>query len=79
MAVHAAGGTGLAAGGSVNSAAPVAGYVDYLDASGNLIASANGAPPNGWFYQRLWQITNLSATLKEVRVTSIVARVMTRS
>jgi hypothetical protein len=71
---NAAGGTGLVAGGSVNPAAPAAGYADYLDASGNLLVSANGAPPNGWFYQRVWQVTDINATLKEVKVTAIVAR-----
>lgn len=70
----ATGGTGLAVGGSINPAAPVAGYVDYLDARGNLLVSAGATPPAGWFYQRLWQVTSISTTLKEVRVTAIVAR-----
>jgi hypothetical protein len=70
----AAGGTGIAVGGSVNPNAPVAGYADYLDQNGNLIPSPGGGPPAGWFYQRVWQITSLSATLKEVRVTATVAR-----
>jgi hypothetical protein len=69
----AAGGTGLTVGGSANPAAPVAGYVDYLDARGNLIPSGAGAPAN-WFYKRVWQVTTVTATLKEVRVTAIVAR-----
>jgi hypothetical protein len=73
-----AGGTGLAPGGSVDPAAPVVGYADYLDASGNLLAS-NGAPPAGWFYQRVWKITTVTATLKEVRVTAIVARSVGRT
>jgi hypothetical protein len=69
------GGTGLAVGGSANAAAPAAGYVDYLDARGNLLpAPVAGGAPNGWFYKRVWQITSLSATLKEVRVTATVAR-----
>jgi hypothetical protein len=70
----AAGGTGLAVGGSNNAATPVAGYVDYLDVRGNLLASAAGAAPAGWFYMRVWQINALSASLKEVRVTATVAR-----
>jgi hypothetical protein len=74
-----AGGTGLAPGGSANTAAPVAGYVDYLDGRGNLIPSVGGAPPADWFYQRVWQITTVSATLKEVRVTSTVARSIGRT
>ena len=72
-------GTGLAIGGSADPNNPVAGYVDYLDSRGNLMASANGAPPNGWFYQRVWQISAISATLKEVRVTAIVARSVGRT
>src|SRR6185295_15350309 len=49
------GGTGLTVGGSINTGAPVTGYVDYLDANGNVLASANGAPAN-WFYMRAWQV-----------------------
>ena len=60
----AAGGTGLAgcnngttpptplAGGSLSITAPSAGYVDYLDASGNLVGG--GA---NWKYIRVWQVT----------------------
>jgi hypothetical protein len=70
-----AGGTGLTIGGSVNPAAPVAGYVDYLDTKGNLLPAAlGGGAPAGWFYMREWQISSLSATLKEVRVMATVAR-----
>ena len=69
------GGTGLAVGGSANPAAPVNGYVDYLDPRGNLLSTAGaGGPPIGWFYKRVWQVTSLTATLKEVRVTATVAR-----
>ncbi len=70
----AIGGTGIAAGGSANPAAPVVGYADYLDAGGNLLVSNSATPPAGWFYQRVWQVTAISATLKEVRVTATVAR-----
>jgi hypothetical protein len=73
------GGTGIAPGGSANPAAPVAGYADYLDQNGNLIPSPGGGPPAGWFYQRVWQVTSLSATLKEVRVTATVARSIGRT
>ena len=73
------GGTGLTPGGSSSPAAPVVGYADYLDASGNLLASNSATPPTGWFYQRVWQVTSLSATLKEVRVTAIVARSVGRT
>jgi len=68
------GGTGLAAGGSVNTAAPAARYVDYLDQSGNLLVSVNNVAPANWFYKRVWQITTPSANLKEITVTTIVAR-----
>ena len=40
------------AGGSLSITAPTAGYVDYLDASGNLVGSAAN-----WEYIRVWQIT----------------------
>ena len=74
-----AGGTGVNPGGSSNPAAPVLGYADYLDANGNLLASNTATPPANWFYQRVWSVTNLSATLKEVRVTAIVARSVGRT
>jgi len=73
-----AGGSGLANGGSADPNAPVAGYVDYLDASGNLLSSGASVPAD-WFYQRVWQVTPISATLKEVRVTATVARAVGRS
>src|SRR5260370_1830288 len=64
----ALGGTGLQAGGSLNPAAPVAGYADYLDASGNLVV-AGGV----WENIRVWQITdNAAANLKTVSVLSQV-------
>lgn len=68
------GGSGLTIGGSSNPAAPVAQYVDYLDVDGALIASANGAPPQGWFYQRVWQVAvqNGNANLKRITVTATV-------
>ena len=67
-----AGGTGLAVGGSSNPNAPVTGYVDYLDQSGNLLASGGG-PPAGWYYKRLWAVSNPSANLKQITVTVTVA------
>jgi hypothetical protein len=73
-----AGGTGLEIGGSDDPDAPVAGYVDYLDARGNLLASGGGAPA-GWFYVRAWEIVQVSPTLKEVRVTTTVARAIGRT
>lgn len=58
-------------GGSSNPAAPAAGYVDYLDPSGNLLVGTNGAAPAGWYYMRVWQITMPAGTntLKQVTVT----------
>jgi hypothetical protein len=83
LPTSAAGGQGLAgcaaplnsngtgAGGSSNPNAPVAGYVDYLDNSGNLLPSAGGAAPAGWKYIRVWQISpaNAAATVKQITVT----------
>lgn len=86
LPANPAGGTGLAgcpvplaspatgtsgSGGSSNTAAPVAGYVDYLDPSGNLLVGVNGAAPAGWFYMRVWQIAIPagSTTLKQITVT----------
>lgn len=66
------GGTGLTIGGSNNPAAPAAQYVDYLDIDGALIPSANGAAPNGWYYQRIWQVTSPKANLKQITVTASV-------
>ena len=40
------------AGGGLSTTAPTAGYVDYLDASGNLVAATGQ-----WEYVRVWQIT----------------------
>jgi hypothetical protein len=70
----ATGGTGLNVGGSSNPATRVAGYVDYLDATGNLLASSGTTAPNGWFYMRCWQITSPATNLKQITVTSIVSQ-----
>ena len=67
----AAGGSGLAIGGSVVTTAPVAAYADYLDVNGTFLASAGG-PPAGWYYMRCWQITQVRANLKQI---TVVARV----
>jgi len=48
-------GTGLSVGGSTTS--PTTGYVDYLDASAQHVASSSGA-----VYTRMWQITDLAPT-----------------
>jgi hypothetical protein len=63
---------GTGAGGSADPGAPVPGYVDYLDASGNfLVAGAGGAAPARWKYIRVWQISSANATntVKQIRVT----------
>jgi hypothetical protein len=67
------GGTGLAAGGDSNPTTPVALYVDYLDQAGNLLASAGIAPPANWYYKRVWKVTSVSASLKQIDVTATVA------
>jgi hypothetical protein len=68
------GGTGLTVGGSSDPNAPVAQYVDYLDANGNLLASGGGTPA-GWFYKRVWQISTPAGTtnLKQIAVTAAAA------
>jgi hypothetical protein len=80
------GGTGLggalaggAVAGSSDPAAPVAGYVDYLTATGDtypLSAMSGTTAPAGWFYKRLWKIECPAGTtgIKQVTVTTIVAR-----
>jgi len=58
-----AGGSGLTVGGSINTAAPAALYVDYLDDRGGVSnAAAN------WYYMRAWQITQVRANLKQITV-----------
>jgi len=59
-------------GGSSNPSAPAAGFVDYLDNSGNLLATgAGGAAPANWKYIRVWQIASANATntVKQITVT----------
>jgi type II secretory pathway pseudopilin PulG len=68
-------GTGI--GGSSDPTAPVAGFVDYLDDSGNFLpAGTGGAAPNGWKYIRVWQISSANAanTVKQITVTVKVSR-----
>jgi hypothetical protein len=75
----ASAGTGLAIGGSSTPATPAAGYVDWLDVNGNLLASAGTTAPPGWFYKRVWQVSSPAANLKQVTVTTIVAFSMSRT
>jgi len=65
----ATGGTGLAIGGSVDPAAPVAGYADYLNQAGTLVTGGGGAPPANWYYMRVWQVTSPATNLKQITVT----------
>jgi hypothetical protein len=67
----ALGGTGLAIGGSTNTAAPVNGYVDWLGNDGALLGGGTVAPAS-WFYQRVWQVTSPSAGVKQVTVVATV-------
>lgn len=62
-------GTGL--GGNSDPNAPVAGFVDYLDDSGNLLLTGAGGAPAGWKYIRVWQISSANATntVKQITVT----------
>ena len=64
------GGSGLTIGGSINPNAPAALYADYLDFEGALIPSPNGAPPDGWYYQRLWP------NLKQITVMATIRNSM---
>jgi hypothetical protein len=68
------GGTGLAVGGSVDPDVPVEDYTDYLDRNGTLLCPCGGEPPANWFYKRMWQVSSVSDTLKQIAVTSIVSR-----
>ena len=75
------GGTGLAVGGSTNTAAPGNGYVDWLDAKGNILGGGTTAP-SAWFYERVWAICYLQSDstcpttpatgLKRITVTTTV-------
>jgi hypothetical protein len=73
------GGTGLAPGGSSNPNAPVGGYVDWLDVSGNLLISNGTTAPAGWFYERVWQISSPAPNLKQATVGTIVRFSMSRT
>jgi len=56
-------GTGLTPGGSLNANAPVVGYSDYVDKSGNPVAAGGN-----WQYVRVWQITQLGANMKQISI-----------
>lgn len=66
---------GLVVGGGVNPNAPVAGYSDYVDKSGNPVPAGGG-----WLYVRVWQITaNPTNTLKTITVVTQVREGIGRS
>jgi hypothetical protein len=54
------GGSGLAIGGSIDTAAPTNLYVDWLAQNGSLLGGG-AAQPATWFYERVWQVTCASA------------------
>ena len=67
------GGTGLAVGGSIDTAAPVDDYVDWLAYDGTLL-NGGVTPPVDWFYQRVWEIAEPAGpnTWKQIRVVTTV-------
>jgi len=65
------GGTGLALGGGTDTAAPLAGYVDWLAYDGSLLGGGTTAPAI-WFYQRVWQTLPLSHGMKQITVVATV-------
>jgi prepilin-type N-terminal cleavage/methylation domain-containing protein len=65
------GGSGLTIGGSANADAPVALYVDYLDADGQLMNEVDDGSTS-WYYKRVWSITSPRANLKLITVTATV-------
>ena len=65
------GGTGLAIGGSSNTDTPVNGYVDWLAQDGSLLGGGT-TPPTTWFYERAWQVSQLTTGVKEISVTATV-------
>jgi hypothetical protein len=62
-------GTGLQVGGGLDPTAPVAGYSDYVDATGSPVAA--GA---NWQYIRVWQITQAAPNLIQISVLTQVRR-----
>jgi len=68
------GGTGMAIGGSADTAAPVNGYVDWLKQDGSLLGGGT-TPPADWFYERVWMISYpdpLDHAVKQITVTATV-------
>ena len=67
----AMGGSGMAIGGSTSPAAPVNLYVDWLASDGTLLGGGT-TPPANWSYERVWQVTQFTASVKQITVTAIV-------
>jgi hypothetical protein len=67
----ASGGTGLAIGGSADTASPINGYVDWLAYDGSLLGGGTSAPTT-WFYKRVWKITTPSSGMKQITVVTTV-------
>jgi hypothetical protein len=65
-----AGGSGLAIGGSSNTAAPANKYVDWLGSDGGLLGGGT-AQPAGWFYERVWQVSCAAAACTDNPATGI--------
>ena len=66
----ATGVTGLIVGGSSDPEGPVTGYVDYLDVNGNPLAlGTGGTAPTGWYYIRVWEISNPAGTSNMKKIT----------
>jgi Tfp pilus assembly protein PilV len=66
-------------GGSLSTSAPATGYVDYLDAAGNLVTAAavgNGAT---WEYIRVWQISIPSGATNTTGLKQISVKAQVRT
>jgi Tfp pilus assembly protein PilV len=76
-------GSGLAVGGSVDPAAPVDKYVDWLAYNGNLKGGGT-TQPDDWYYERVWHICYVqpagtcdTATATELKQITVVTTVRT--
>jgi Tfp pilus assembly protein PilV len=65
------GGTGMSVGGSSDTAAQVNGYVDWLKQDGTLLGGGV-TPPAEWFYERAWEVFQLTPGVKRITVTATV-------
>ncbi len=64
------GGKGLSIGGSSDPSNPQPYYTDFLDANGKLLPTTGIAPPAGWFFKRVWSVTQAAPNLKQITVTA---------